>query len=147
MTCPSQKLDVKGMGPFVVSEVVGMSGLAFRLELPERMRIHNVFHVSLSEPYQESRIVGRVQVPAQTVEVEGEVEWEVKEILDSRIMWGKLLYFVDWVGYGLESRTWEPAEHVEHSSDTITDYYHAYPLRPSPRDVPTHPPHCHTRRS
>jgi hypothetical protein len=143
MARPSQKLDVKRMGPFVVKEVVGESGLAFRLELPEKMRIHDVFHVSLLEPYQESGIVGRMQGPAPPVEVEGEIEWEVKEVLDSKIERGKLLYLVDWVGYGPESRTWEPTEHVEHASDVIADYHHAYPLRPSPRDVPNR---SHRRR-
>jgi hypothetical protein len=97
---PLQKFDVKRMGPFTVKEKVGESGLAYRLELPERMRIHDVFHVSLLEPYLESRIVGRVQQPVLPVEVEGELEWEVKEILDSKVEHGRLLYFVDWVGYG-----------------------------------------------
>ena len=54
---------------------------------------------------------------------EGELEWEVKEILDSTLEQGKLLYIVDWMGYGLESRTWEPTEHVTNSRDTIADYH------------------------
>ena len=114
-TRPSQKLDLKWMCPFTVKERVGESGLAYRLELPERMKIHDVFHVSLLEPYRESRIVGRVQELAPPVEVEVELEWEVKEILDSKVERGKLLYFIDWVGYGPESRTWEPPENVANS--------------------------------
>jgi hypothetical protein len=66
-TRPMQKLDVNWMGLFKVKEKVGESGLAFRLELPERMRIHDVFHVSLLEPYLESRIVERVQELAPPV--------------------------------------------------------------------------------
>src|SRR5579859_3383117 len=46
-TCPSQKLDVRRMGPFQILEVVGDMKSAFRLELLHQMRIHNVCHVSL----------------------------------------------------------------------------------------------------
>ena len=91
------------MGLFKVKEKAGESGLPYQLELPERIRIRDVFYVSLLELYLESRIVRRVQEPAPLVEVEGELEWEVKVILDSKVERGKLLYFVDWVGYGPES--------------------------------------------
>jgi hypothetical protein len=39
------------------------------------------------------------------VEVKGELEYEVKEIVDSKVVRGKLQYHVDWVGYGPEERT------------------------------------------
>src|SRR5436189_6225952 len=50
-TRPSQKLDHKRLGPFRISEVVGESKSAFKLELPARMKVHPVFHVSLLTPY------------------------------------------------------------------------------------------------
>ena len=88
--------------------------------------------------------MGRVQEAVPQVEVEEELEWEAKEILDSKVERGKLLYFVDWAGYGPESRTWEPPEHVENSRDAVTHYHHAYPHRPSPHDIPKS--HCCHRR-
>ena len=118
-TRPSQKLDVKRMGPFWIVEKVGEAGLAYRLELPSRMRVHPVFHVSLLEPYVESGIRGRKQEPPLLVEVEGELEYEVNRKLDSRIVRGKLRYLVDWIGYGLESTMWKPAEYIMNAADDI----------------------------
>jgi len=46
---PSQKLDHKNHGPFQVAKIV--SPLAVRLTLSWKWKIHDVFHVSLLEPY------------------------------------------------------------------------------------------------
>jgi hypothetical protein len=73
------------------------------------------------------------------VEVEGEQEWEVKEVLDSKIVRGKLLYYVDWEGFGPQDRTWEPIEHVQHASELIADYYRRYSTRPSPTSLQMRP--------
>jgi hypothetical protein len=39
------------------------------------------------------------------MKVEGELEYEVKEIVDLKVVRGKLQYCVEWVGYGPEERT------------------------------------------
>jgi len=49
---PSRKLDHKNHGPFQVEKIV--SPLTVRLTLPWKWKIHNVFHVSLLEPYRTS---------------------------------------------------------------------------------------------
>jgi len=49
---PSKKLDHKNHGPFQIEKVV--SPLMVRLSLPRKWKIHNVFHVSLLEPYRTS---------------------------------------------------------------------------------------------
>jgi hypothetical protein len=134
---PSQKLDAKRMGPFKILQVVGESKLAFKLELPPRMKIHPVFHVSLLEPYRENTIEGRIQPPPPPPdEIDGELEYEVKEILDSKIVRGKLQYYIDWEGYTPEERTWEPAESVEYAADVVVDFHRRYPNRPAPHDIP-----------
>jgi len=46
---PSKKLDHKNYGPFQIEKTI--SRLAVRLTLPQKWKIHNVFHVSLLEPY------------------------------------------------------------------------------------------------
>ena len=50
---PSRKLDHKNHGPFQVEKIT--SPLAVRLMLPRKWKIHNVFHVSLLEPYRTSK--------------------------------------------------------------------------------------------
>jgi hypothetical protein len=44
----SKKLDWKNLGPYKVAQMV--SSHAYRLELPDSMKIHPVFHVSLLRP-------------------------------------------------------------------------------------------------
>jgi len=48
-TRPSKKLDYKKLGPFKVTKVINRN--AYRLELPNPMKVHNVFHVSLLDRY------------------------------------------------------------------------------------------------
>jgi len=49
---PTKKLDQKNHGPFQIEKIV--SPLAVRLTLPRKWKIHNVFHVSLLEPFRTS---------------------------------------------------------------------------------------------
>ena|SRR5436190_18028614 len=100
------------------------------------MRIHPVFHGRLLEPYHANKIEGRTQPPLLPEIIEGEEEYEVGAILDSKIVQRKLEYYVDWEGYTPEERTWEPVEHLTRALDLIADFHRRYPLRPSPKDIP-----------
>src|SRR6202022_299736 len=94
---PSAKLDYKRLGPYKILGVVGESKMAFKLDLPPRMKIHPVFHAPLLKPYHANTIPGRVQPPPPAVTVEDVLEYEVKAVLDSRVRNNKLKYFVDWI--------------------------------------------------
>ena len=133
---PAQKLDSKCLGPFRILEAVGQSKLAFRLELPPNLKIHPVFHVHLLDPYNANKIPGRRQPPPPPEEINGEEEYEVREILDSRIVRRRLEYLVDWKGYSEEERTWEPAENVSGAADLVAEFHRRYPQRPASKDIP-----------
>jgi hypothetical protein len=81
---PCNKLDFRRLGPFLVIKQI--NDVAFHLELLPSMKIHPIFHVSLLEPYKESSIPCKSQVPPPPIEIEGQEEFEVLEILDSRII-------------------------------------------------------------
>ena len=81
-------MDYKRLGPFTIADQV--NPVAFRLNLPHSMKIHNVFHVSLLEPYTPNTLPGRFEEPPLPVDVDGELEYEVDEILDLRIFRRKL---------------------------------------------------------
>jgi len=49
---PTRKLAPKFIGPYTIFKII--STTAYKLDLPEIMRIHPVFHVSLLKPYKES---------------------------------------------------------------------------------------------
>ena len=102
-TRPSAKLDVRRLGPFPVIGPVGSS--AFRLELPPSIRIHPVFHVTLLEPYVGNPFPGRDVPQPPPVIVDGDPEWKVASVLDSKFLRGKLYYLVDWEGFDESERS------------------------------------------
>ena len=52
----SRKLQPQQYSPFTIKECIGQ--VAYRLNLPDTMRIHNVFHVNLLLPYKETEAYG-----------------------------------------------------------------------------------------
>ncbi|SOV07457.1 uncharacterized protein UDID_18912 [Ustilago sp. UG-2017a] len=130
---PTKKLDYCQLGPFSINEVI--SSHAYRLQLPPSMKIHNVFHVDRLEPYVANTIPNRVQPPPPPVEIESDIEYEVEQILDSKVdhhYRDPLFYLVRWVGYGPDHNSWEPASNLTHASDLIAEFHTANPTRPSP---------------
>jgi transposase InsO family protein/predicted aspartyl protease len=124
---PSVKLDHKRLGPFPVVGLVGK--YACRLQLPITMKVHNVFHVRLLEPAPNDPMPGQQIPPAPPVEVDGEEEWEVSEVLDSRLFRRRLQYLVRWTGY--DDPTWEPVDLVE-GLRAVELFHDRYPLKPGP---------------
>ena len=83
-TQPSKKLSEKNLGPYPIIAQVG--SLSFTIRLPDSMRaVHPVFHVSQLEPATPNIIPNRVQPPPPPIEVDGEPEYEIPEILDSKL--------------------------------------------------------------
>ena len=136
VTRPSRKLSAKRLGPYPIEKIIGPN--AVKLSLPPSMKIHPVFHVSLLEPKKKSQIYSRTNPPPPPVEIEGqeELEYEVEEILDSRIYYGSLQYLVSWKGYSPSENSWEPPEHLENSPELINQFHHQYPDRPGPHSLP-----------
>uniref|UniRef100_A0A803TWT2 Chromo domain-containing protein n=1 Tax=Anolis carolinensis TaxID=28377 RepID=A0A803TWT2_ANOCA len=126
---PCRKLDARFIGPYPV--VAQLNPVTFKLQLPRSMRIHPVFHRSLLLPVDGVR--PDVNRPAPTpVLVDGEEEFEVQDILDSRFHRRRLQYLIDWVGFGPEERSWEDASTV-HAPDLVRRFHQAYPAKPRPR--------------
>ena len=98
--------------------------VAYEVQLPMNMTIHNVFHVSLLKAYVEGRGPAPPPVP---IEVNGELEYEVEYIIDHRVKTMKrhkrTEYFVKWTGYGAEHCTWEPAENLQNSKQAVQEYW------------------------
>ena len=105
--------------------------MAFKINLPASSHIHPVFHVSLLEPVSMSNIPGRIQDPPPPVEFEGELEYTIKQILDSRFSHGRAEYLVDWEGYSVAEQTWEPLENVENTAP-FSWFVDRYPDKANP---------------
>jgi hypothetical protein len=101
-TPPSKKLAEKYLGPF---EIIGQARTrAYILWLPDSLRVvHPVFYVSMLEHATPNSILNQVQSPPPPVEINGETEYEISEILNTKIDRRRkpcnLLYLVHWAGY------------------------------------------------
>ena len=133
----SDKLDDKWLGPFMIKQVIGYNTRC--LELPETMRIHPVFYVLLLEPYNGQESERLTQEPPRPIEINGEEEWEVEVILDSRLQkLGRrkretLQYLVKWSGFPRVEATWQLAEDVANARDVVEDFHAQYPRKLGPR--------------
>jgi hypothetical protein len=125
-TRPSRKLSHRHLGPFRVEERVGNS--VYRLRLPPSMkRLHPVFNVVKLTPAPADPIIGRRLPPPPLPEIiDGEEEWVVEEILDSKVINRKLRYLVKWKDFGMEHNTWEPWDNV-HAPELLADFYRKHP--------------------
>jgi hypothetical protein len=124
----SAKLGPKQLGPFKVTEV--RSDVDYKLALPPALRIHDVFHVDRLSPYKGNEVNGQVPPPPEPVVVEGEEEYEVDHIRDSKLFGRTLKYLVRWTGYGEGEDTWEPAKNLEHAQDKVLEFYSKNPGAP-----------------
>jgi len=86
--CPSQKLENKHHGPYHVIQAIGTH--AYELDLPDTVRKHRVFRVSLLHLAADDPFPGQRHQPPHPIIVDNEEEWEVDEILDSRHIRRKL---------------------------------------------------------
>ncbi|MBW0533062.1 hypothetical protein O181_072777, partial [Austropuccinia psidii MF-1] len=88
-TRPSKKLSERWLGPFPILKKI--STHTYHLKLPSQWKsIHPVFHISLLEPVKTSTIPNRHQEPPPPIIIEEEEEWEVSQILDSKLKRRKL---------------------------------------------------------
>jgi len=90
---PSKKLAERRIGPYEILEIISPN--AIKLKLPWTVKLHPVMNVSQLCPYKEPRITGQEATPAPPVEINGELEYEVEQILDSRLRHGQLQYLVN----------------------------------------------------
>ena len=110
------KLDVKFFKPFRVFHPIGKQ--AYKLELPKKWKIHDIFHVSLLE-WDTTKKGQEFSVPE--FEPGDNKEYEVEAIRDSAVYAKEadghlpgLYYLVAWKDYSEEENTWKPFSTVMH---------------------------------
>src|SRR5882724_10868822 len=137
MTQPSKKLSNKFLGLYEILALLGTHSVT--LQLPDSLHaVHPVFHISMLEPATLNPIPDHVQTPPPPIIVDDELEFEISEILDSKIDNQchpcKLLYLVHWTGYkGTDEETsWILASELGHASELVVDFHLAYSAKPGP---------------
>jgi Chromo (CHRromatin Organisation MOdifier) domain len=89
----SMKLDHTKLGPYKIRKVLGP--LTYELKLPQSIRIHPVFHISLLEPAPQDAKQTQIQLSDET---QDDV-YEVEKVLDDQEIDGKTHYLIKWSGY------------------------------------------------
>jgi transposase InsO family protein len=117
-----RKLAPRRVGPFKVLEKIGKQ--AYRLALPEKYsRIHNVFHVSLLEPWhpQKEERNSAETMPFPDLEDEDN-QWELEEVRDKQTQQGEAYYLVKWKGWPSEYNQWVTEEDMANATAAIRKY-------------------------
>jgi hypothetical protein len=118
---PTAKLAPRRHGPFKVIQV--MSAVNYRLELPTQWSIHPVFHIDLLTPYKETIMHGPNFTQPTPELIDGEEEYSVEKILDSRCFGRRrrLQYLVKWEGYPDSDNMWVDKDDV-FAEDKIREF-------------------------
>jgi len=129
-TRPSRKLSHRRLGPFPVERRIGTH--AYRLILPASMKLlHPVFNVVKLTAAPSDPIPGRHRPQPPPPElIDGEEEYIVEEIIDSRMFRRRLQYLVKWEGYGLEANTWEDSGNVANAPEKVAKFHATHPAAP-----------------
>jgi len=129
-TRPCKKLDYKKIGPFKILAKIGSS--AYKLDLPNTMKIHNTIHISLLEPYENNKLPSQRQEPPPPIIIEGEPEYKLEEIVDASLYYRKLQYRAKWTGYSPEhDKVLYPASNFENAVNAKQRFHERYPEKPS----------------
>jgi hypothetical protein len=118
-----KKLNDKRYGPFKIKKTFE-NGTHYELQLPPQWRIHNKFNELYLSPYVESYAESQKQSPLSPSEIiNQQLEYEVEEVLKSRMNRGRFQYLVKWKKYPHKENTWENEEDLEHSPNAIREFY------------------------
>jgi len=105
--------------------------MAYRLKLLYWMKqLHPVFNVVKLTLALEDLITGRrMKDHPPPIVIDGEVEWEVEEILDSHWHRRRFQYLIKWKGYGREHNSWESTSEVS-TPELIAEFHRKHPGAP-----------------
>ena len=100
-----------------------LGDLDYELVLPKSVLVHPVFHVSLLSKYTRSEIPGRELEEPPAIKVEGDEEYEVERIKDSRIFRCQLQYLIKWKGYDDSYMSWKPTHNIANVLALIANFH------------------------
>lgn len=129
----ARKLLPKWVGPMKVEARIG--ALAYRLQLPDSLPIHPVFHTGFLKPYYPSTREQGHPLVLQGGDID---EFEIQQILQHRSTKRRgaqttntrttrrralVEYLVKWKGQGPEHNSWEPDSGLDLAKEAVGDYW------------------------
>ena len=102
----NRSLSNKYIGPYKIIDKKGTH--AYKLEIPTRMHLHNIIHVSLLKP-DKARKAGQMNL-----DDEDEPLYNVEQSINSRQFRSgnnsTVKYLIRWEGFGEKHDTWQPID-------------------------------------
>jgi len=134
MDRPSRKLSDKWYGPVKVLEKVGES---WKVELPADWTVHPIFHSHSLRKYVDDPLPGQTREPPAPIQLLPEQdEWEIEEILGSKLVRSKLYYQIKWLGAD-DDLEWYPCSDAMYAPHLLKDFHLRYPdAKGPPRALP-----------
>lgn len=132
---PTAKLAPKRFGPFPITRIIGKT--SYKLKLPDKWKIHNVFHGSLLTPYRETEAHGPNYERPQPTIIDDKEEYEVEQIIDCKQQGRnrEWVYLIKWKGYPDSENSWEPLHGIQNALETIKEWHARNPRKPKPKDI------------
>ena len=132
----NRKLEAKFFRPFQVLHPIEKQ--AYKLKLPKRWRMHNVFYMSLLEKDTTRKERMDKRVKQLDLEAGNSKKYKIEAIWDSAVYASKsksdqlpgLYYLVAWKGYPKEENTWELSSAVQHLKKLINSFHKDHPEKP-----------------
>ena len=99
--------------------------------------IHPIFHVSMLEPSTSNKFPNQTETLPPPVIIDGEMEFKILEILDSKIdkcRKCRLHYLVKWSGYEgtNEETSWIPVSKLKYMTESVVGFHLTNPDKPGP---------------
>ncbi|KAM4059825.1 retrotransposon polyprotein [Hirsutella rhossiliensis] len=113
------------IGPFVILEERGHS---YALQLPESYKMKNLFHADRLRKAADNPLPQQIQSPPPPEEINGEPEWEVDQVQQSRVTGRsrRLEYQVLWKGCDPDE-TWYPARNFRNAPMALKIFHDEHP--------------------
>lgn len=125
---PAKKLEDKFMGPWPIIRKVHEN--AYKIGIPAHLGVNPVFHSNLLQLDPNDPVRNQVQQEQGPIVIDGNDEWEVEKIKDSRLYYGKLQYQADWKNYPRDDQ-WYNADNFDNAQAALAEFHSQYPTKPS----------------
>ena len=115
----SKKLNYKYYDLYVIEKLVDKQTYKFKLS-QNMSKMHNMFHVFLLKLFKREN---RDDDELSSVELDEENQWEVRKVLNSKIHYEKLYYYVTWLSYLDTDNQWLSVSELQNARELMKDFH------------------------